>query len=217
MGKYVYCVTDLVGKKNIGVMGIKGSDTYIVACKDISAAVSDVPFEELDPTDENLLAHEKVNQSILFDYGRNVVPMAFCTIVGSEEDVAVMLREGYHTFKKTLALLKNKLELGVKVFCDIEKLRSEHGKDIYNVSREIAEHIFEKINAVASDSRLNDLIIDNMIMNASFLLEREKLELFNQTIKEVDDRHGSKLLIRITGPMAAYSFVDMPGESSTPV
>lgn len=213
MGKYIYCVADCVDNKHLGVQGVNGADAYLIPYKDISAAVSDVYFEELDPTDENLIAHEKVNQSIMFDHMHNVVPMTFCTIVKGEEDVAKILMEGYYTFKKNLSFLKNKFELGVKIFCDVEKYKSEYDEEMYKISEEVAEDIFKKINGISTDSRLNDLIIENMIMNASFLLEKDKLELFNQVIKEIDDKYGDKLLIRIVGPMAAYSFVKMSEES----
>jgi YesN/AraC family two-component response regulator len=211
MGKYIYCVTDYIG--SVIAKGIDNSAIHLITHKDISAVVSDVAFEELDPTDENLLAHEKINQSIIFDYKHNATPMAFCTIVKREEDVAKILREGYYTFKKNLLLVKNKFELAVKVFCDIDKLKSFYGGSMYDASKEIAQDMFNRIKKISADSKLNDLIIDNMILNATFLVDRQNLDSFNSTIKDIDDVHGDKLLIRIGGPMAAYSFVKMPDES----
>ena len=62
------------------------------------------------------------------------------------------------------------------------------------------------------DYKLNNLIIENCILNISLLLNRDKLDLFNQTIKEIDDKHCDKLLIRISGPVSPYSFVKRPEE-----
>src|SRR5689334_18202185 len=61
-GKYVYCIiqaTDALRFGHIGI-GADPAEVHTVNYRNIAAVVSDTPIELLDPTRENVLAHERV-------------------------------------------------------------------------------------------------------------------------------------------------------------
>ena len=58
---------------------------FTVAFNDLAAVVSDTPIVIYDPTRENVLAHEFVNETVMKEY--TVIPMSFGTVFRSEDDV----------------------------------------------------------------------------------------------------------------------------------
>lgn len=114
-GRYVYCIIqcgDRVSFGNIGI-GNRDDEVYTFPYKDISVVVSNTPLVEYEPNEENALAHMNVIQKVMQDY--TVLPLKFCTIFKSEENLKKSLMMLYHEFKAELERLKDKIELGVKV------------------------------------------------------------------------------------------------------
>src|SRR5581483_8344021 len=79
-GKYVYCIIDSSDPLRFGPVGIgaEPSEVYTVHYKNLAAVVSDAPLEVLDSTRENVLAHERVNETVMREH--TVIPMSFGTI-----------------------------------------------------------------------------------------------------------------------------------------
>jgi hypothetical protein len=73
--------------------------------------------------------------------------------------------------------------------------------------RYLAE-IFETLRDVAVASRANKPIGDKMIMNAAFLVSRDKEQAFDQRVKEIGARFD-KLTFKYTGPWPPYNFVNI--------
>src|SRR3989442_14825856 len=67
LGKYVYCVVSPTEPLRFGAIGIgaKPTEVQTVNYKGIAAIVSDTPLEVYDPTRENVLAHERVNETVM--------------------------------------------------------------------------------------------------------------------------------------------------------
>src|SRR5437899_6660486 len=94
-GKYVYCIIRSDRQRDFGSIGIGGGQTvYTIAYHDLAAVVSDTPIVIYDPTRENVLAHEFVNETVMREH--TVIPMSFGTVFRSEEDVTELLRSTYH-------------------------------------------------------------------------------------------------------------------------
>src|SRR5687768_17807478 len=84
-GKYVYCIIKCADQREFGPIGIgEGGRVYTVHHKDLAAVVSDTPIRIYDPTRENVLAHELVNETVMREY--TVIPMSFGTIFRTRED-----------------------------------------------------------------------------------------------------------------------------------
>jgi hypothetical protein len=67
--------------------------------------------------------------------------------------------------------------------------------------------IYADLRNTAVASRANKTIGDKMIMNAAFLVEREREADFDQKIKEIATRYEGKLSFKYSGPWPPYNFV----------
>ena len=120
-GKYVYCIIRLDRPRDFGDIGIGGAKrVYTVPFQDLAAVVSDTPIVIYDPTRENVLAHEFVNETVMREF--TVIPMSFGTVFRSEEDVTELLRSTYEAFSDVLDKMQDKIEFGVKVLWDRERV-----------------------------------------------------------------------------------------------
>ena len=209
---YIYGIVDGRVNKMLNAECIGNSNqVYCVPFKDITAVVSNTPFIEYDPTEENTLAHEKVIQVVLKE-NLTIAPMRFCTILKTRNDLIKLMHSAYLPFKRNILKIRNKLEFDVKVFLDVEKLMAEVNNDneLIEKSREIATELNNRLKQMAEDTVLEEQITEDMIMSASFLIHKEKIKGFYEEIKNFDEQFTDKLKIRISGPTAPYNFVDMP-------
>ena len=127
-GKYVYCIIRLDRPRDFGEIGIGGSKrVYTVHVRDLAAVVSETPIVIYDPTRENVLAHEFVNETVMREF--TVIPMSFGTVFRSEDDVSELLRSTYQAFNDVLDKMQDKIEFGLKILWDREKV-------IANIERE---------------------------------------------------------------------------------
>src|ERR1051325_7918291 len=141
-GKYVYCIIRLDKPKDIGSVGIGGGQrVYTVHYRDLAAIVSDTPLVIYDPTREHVLAHEFVNETVMREF--TVIPMSFGTVFRSEDDVTELLRSTYQAFSDVLDKMQDKIEFGLKVLWDREKVIANLERENDEISRlkdEISRH-----------------------------------------------------------------------------
>src|SRR4029434_3101437 len=116
----------------IGI-GAEPSDVYTVHFKNLAAVVSDAPLEVLDSTRENVLAHERVNETVMREH--TVIPMSFGTVFKTSEDIVELLRSAYDAFREVLGKLRDKGEFGVKVLWEPEAVIRELEAQDDNLSR----------------------------------------------------------------------------------
>jgi hypothetical protein len=239
-GKYVYCIIEAPDALRFGPIGIGAdpSDVYTVHYRTLAAVVSDAPLEVLDSTRENVLAHERVNETVMREH--TVIPMSFGTIFKTREDIVELLRSAAEAFGDVLNKMQNKLEFGLKVLWDrdlaIREVEAED-EDIGRLKKEISgqkgptyfarmqygrlvdaalqtrseryvAHILDQLRDVSVASRINKPIGDKMIMNAAFLISREKETAFDARVKSIAGRFD-KLTFKYTGPWPPYNFVNI--------
>src|SRR5947199_1957223 len=140
-GKYVYCVIEASETLRFGPLGIgvEPADVHTVNYKDIAAVVSDTPIEVHDPTRENVLAHERVNETVMRKH--TVIPMSFGTVFKTRDDIVELLRSAYDAFHDVLVKMQDKLEFGVKVLWDREvmiRLIEQQDDDVRRLKNEIS-------------------------------------------------------------------------------
>ena len=76
-------------------------------------------------------------------------------------------------------------------------------------SAEYVREIYETLRAICVASRDNKPIGDKMIMNAAFLLEREREAEFDDAVNRVAKNFGDRLNFKYTGPWPPYNFVNI--------
>jgi len=113
-GKYIYCIIGGNEGRNFGPIGIgkRGDIVSTIGLNDISAVISSSVVTKYVINPENLTAHEKVIEEVMKDY--TVLPLRFCTIANSAEEIRTFLRRRYGEFKGMLRDMDNKVELGLK-------------------------------------------------------------------------------------------------------
>src|SRR5712691_828021 len=126
-GIYVYCIIESPEPRTFGKIGIggRGDDVYTVHFKELAAVVSRTPLMVYDPTRENALTHEHVNEVVMIDNGFTPVPMSFGTLFKTEDDIVEFLKDTYEALRDVLRKMKDKLELGLKVNWDRESVLGE--------------------------------------------------------------------------------------------
>jgi hypothetical protein len=241
-GKYVYCIIKSPRSREFGQIGIgEGTSTvYTVHFQELAAVVSDTPIRIYDPTRENVLAHEFVNETVMREY--TVIPMSFGTLFRTEEDIVELLKSTYQAFDDVLEKMKDKIEFGLKVLWDREKVIAtieEENEEIGRLKDEINRNaqsstyfarmqlgrmvegaleeagnryvrdIHETLKPAAVASRSNKPIGDRMILNAAFLVDRDREKEFDDAVKEISHRYEDLLNFRYTGPWPPYNFVNI--------
>jgi hypothetical protein len=239
-GKYVYCVIEASDPLRFGPIGIGGArpEVYTVHYRNLAAVVSDAPNEVLDSTRDHVLAHERVNETVMREH--TVIPMSFGTIFKTRDDIVELLRSAAEAFGDVLDKMQNKLEFGLKVLWDrdlaIRDLESED-EDISRLKHEISAQkgptyfarmqygrlvdaalqarseryvatILDQLRGVSVASRINKPIGDKMIMNVAFLISRSQEAAFDASVKSIASRFD-KLTFKYTGPWPPYNFVNI--------
>jgi hypothetical protein len=239
-GRYVYCIIRASQPLKFGAIGMdeQWADVYTINYKDMAAVVSDVPIAPLDSTRENVLAHERVNETVMRDH--TVIPMSFGTIFKTREDIVELLRSAYDAFADVLNKMQDKLEFGLKVLWDRDEMVraiEAEDEDIHRLKTEISSQkgstyfarmqygrlidaalqqrseryvaeFLQRLRDVSVASRVNRAIGDKMIMNAAFLVQRDQEQAFDRRIKDVASQFD-KLTFKYTGPWPPYNFVNI--------
>jgi hypothetical protein len=239
-GRYVYCIVRSDQPLSFGAIGIgeEPAPVYAVRCDDLSAIVSDTPLGVLDPTRDNVLAHQRVNETVMREH--TVLPMSFGTMFKTRDDVTAFLKSAYRAFSDVLDKMENKLEFGLKVLWDRDAVIREiegEDEDIHRLKSEIAaqkgstyfarmqygrlidgalqskseryvSEIFDRLRDVSVAARANKPIGDRMILNAAFLVTRDREDEFDARVKALGANHD-KLTFKYTGPWPPYNFVNI--------
>src|SRR5215470_4487313 len=69
--------------------------------------------------------------------------------------------------------------------------------------------IYEGLRSVCVASRDNQPIGDKMIMNAAFLVERDREAEFDSAVNSIARKYGQRLKFKYTGPWPPYNFVNI--------
>jgi hypothetical protein len=239
-GKYVYCIIKSDQPLTFGALGIGSEPAHVqtVNYRNLAAVVSATSLVVQDPTRDNVLAHQRVNETVMQQH--TVIPMSFGTVFKTDDDIIELLRSAYEAFTDVLTKMEDKFEFGLKVLWDRDQIIREiedEDEDIRRLKGEISSQkgstyfarmqygrlidaalqarseryvaeIFEALRDVSVASRSNKPIGDRMIMNAAFLVSRNTEEAFDARVKQIGSRYD-KLTFKYTGPWPPYNFVNI--------
>lgn len=183
------------------IEGVEGAErAYTVDCDSISVLVSDIDTVEVERTDENVRAHAAVLQDLLqHDGGRTIVPMGFGMAFKDESTLENLFRQTQSTFVQALDELEGTVELGLKVVVEGDG----------NVDRAaIEEDVASRFDELAVDATENDQFSDRLVVNRSFLVERDNQDAFNSAVAAFEADHED-LLVEYSGPWPPYNFVEI--------
>ncbi|HET7324930.1 MAG TPA: GvpL/GvpF family gas vesicle protein [Halococcus sp.] len=198
---YAYGVVE-DGDFELDVEGVAGARrAYTVSQGPLSAIVTDIDTMDPELTDENARAHDDVLQTALVaDGGRTVVPMQFGSVFKNARTLKNVLRGGRLALTRSLRDIEGLVEFGVKLIAeedtavDADEIRTDAGAKLEEASIRTAE---------------NDLFSERLIMNRSYLIDRDERMKFDEAVDAITDEYGDVLTVQYTGPWPPYNFVDI--------
>jgi hypothetical protein len=200
-GLYVYGVLRTKEERHFGTIGLgfTPAEVRTVHHGELAAVVSEIPPGVPDPTRDNVLAHHHVQEVVMRQH--TLLPAAFGLVLRGREEVQELLRSAHDALAGVLARLEGHLELGLKVLWD---------QDL--IAREVAEHdareIVELLRPHATAMRVVSPIGERMILNAAFLVARDREAAFDAKLRSLVARF-ELLTFQYTGPWAPYHFADI--------
>lgn len=200
-GTYVYGVLRSREELSFGSIGLgtPPAEVGTVRHGELAAVVSSGPLGVPDPTRDNVLAHHRVQEVVMREH--TLLPMAFGLTLPGREDVVELLRSAQDAFTRVLERLEGHLELGLKVLWDRDLLPQE-------VAEHDARDIVEALRPHATAVRVVSPIGERMILNAAFLVAREREAAFDAKVRSLAARF-ELLMFQYTGPWAPYHFADI--------
>ena len=219
-------------------LGAVPAEVSTVHYKDIAAVVSDTPIEVLDATRENVLAHERVNEAVMRDHTvipmsfgtvfktRDDIIELLRGAYGAFIDVLLKMENKVEFGLKVLWERDEVVKQIEREDDDVRQLKGEissqtgptyfarvqYGRLVESAlqarSERYVSEIFDALRDVAVASRANKPIGDKMIMNAAFLVSRDREKAFDAKVKAVGGKYNH-LTFRYTGPWPPYNFVNI--------
>jgi hypothetical protein len=92
----------------------------------------------------------------------------------------------------------HRIKLGEGINAAMEQRKKDDGQEILDRLRPLAD-------AVALEAPEDEL----MVAHVAFLLHRDRLEEFDQTVEEIAKPNVELMRFRLLGPMPAYNFIDL--------
>jgi len=232
-GLYAYCIIQLEQETDLRTK--LPTDLFFISYSNIAVIVKKAAQTSWQPNRKNILNHQKVVthlQEII-----DILPLRFGTVFKNTNEAEKILDNNFKEINRLLNKIKGRIELGLKIFWKqdafiieigdkkIEKLKKEYGvrkKDRYAIAIEAGKMIEEKVldkrdeyvrsifkplRNLADDSILNPVTGEKMVFNAAFLIKSDHITVFDEAIKELNDKYQDKFIFKYSGPWTPYDFV----------
>jgi hypothetical protein len=156
----------------------------------------------LDPYGEDLEAQlkameGKVEITIKGIYDEGAV---LREVIAEDRDIA-KLREAIHG-KPEDATYYQRIELGELIAAALEEKRAA-----------AAPPVIDRLAPLAADVRVGEPVHERMAVNASFLVERDRLKEFDRAVDQIGAEQAGRIQLKYTGPLPPHSFVELGIES----
>jgi len=179
----------------------------------------------------DMLRYQQVNLFLLEHSGcSGMVPLRFGFTARDKEQVEEVLGRVYLQLRTLLNNLKGKVELVIQTYWDLPKIlleireaednpelvgadRVEVGRMLFEGAevrrKKFIEAIHNNLSPLAKDFSEGPRKAEAMILNRSYLVEREKEPLFDEAVNFLGTKYEGYLTFRYIGPLPAYSFVNV--------
>ncbi|MFY4776905.1 GvpL/GvpF family gas vesicle protein [Metabacillus sp. RGM 3146] len=207
--------------------------------KEYSMVVAELPIKIYHPKKDNLGSHQQVVASLMDDYSvipmsfgnifetkedvlylmenlhdefqsifpkiENKIEIGL-KVIGKKD----WLQEEIHQ-NKEIVKLKEKIQDKSENAAYYDRIQlGEYANKYMNEKKEqIAREIFLPLAKIADSSKQNDMIGERMLLNASFLVDKENDQSFDKLVNELYEKWQVKADFKYTGPWPAYNFIDI--------
>jgi hypothetical protein len=233
--KYLYCISKKIESSELSAVGIEGAPVKIVEWKNFSCVVSDTDFGEKELSKDSALAHEKVLEDVMRI--SPIVPISFGHVAKSEDEIKSKLLETHHNkLSEYLEYLEGKIGLSLKAFwfdlnpvlreiadnsSEIKRIKAKGkvtredamyageiaAKLLGKTREDIEEDIAEFFKDITVEYKKCNLFGEQMITNLAFLINEGDLNKFDKNMNKYEDKLGSNVKLKYTGPVPPYDFV----------
>lgn len=117
-------------------------------------------------------------------------------VLAEHRDVAA-LRQAIQG-KPEAATYYQRIELGELVAAALEEKRAA-----------AAPEIVDRLALLAADVRVGEAVHERMAVNASFLVERDRLAEFDRAVDRIGAEQAGRIQLKYTGPLPPHSFVEL--------
>ena len=238
MSKYLYGIIKESQFKSFEFCGLEGGHVYTINCRELAAVVSDIESSEIDPTRRNVLAHTIAQDGILKKYSLvpmgfgivaadeikvlNLLENNYAGLGTELERLADKIEAEIKIFWDDKALTSENRQLFDKVQAKVkasssaietQRILTEAGMQVESIvlqwKRKYVDQIYSSLRKMAVDSKLNDCSGVKMLLNASFLMERNTEEKFLEQVRVLDAEFKGNINFKYIGPLSPYNFVSL--------
>jgi len=245
-GKYIYGIIVGGGDITLGARGVGGANlVYTIAHQGLSCVASNYSGKDFRNMSKEelvrcLLAHQVVVEQVMRRH--TVLPVKFGTVLATSDEVSDLLEQGYSQFSFMLLWMQDKVELEVTATWDrgqvlpesstegeaatgrLERYTQQERLRLEQVVKEsmaqrrssYLERMIGFLRPVSIDVQPNVLGSEEMAMNVAFLVERGKLEVFDNRLRQLNDLLSNQIDFRIIGPLPPYSFATVEATRPDP-
>ena len=202
-GRYLYAIVESERPLSPGISGLGARPVYLIPCRGLAAVVSDCPLRPYPADAANAARHGAVVEEAM--QAGPVLPVRFGTLLGGRERVVAMLEEHYEAFAEDLGRLRGKVEMGLKVLWDVERVREEVRAGGVGLSAAPASAVAAGRSAQGSGSG-GAPANPERALGRSYLLQKLQEHRMDEAVRE----RGAPLIARIEAdlrPLAADSRV----------
>ena len=180
----------------------------IVSFRDLGALVADSPYAAPSATAQHVAEYRRVIEGV---FGRQtIVPAPFGTVFRSRDSLLRWLELHYFTLLEALTFVTDRAMARVSVSYGQEPdntMAMAIDADLLDTAADESFRLLRR-HAIASLVVSNHSGIIMPIARASFLVERDRWEVFNDIVRE-EQRRLREMRVECTGPWPPYDFVRM--------
>jgi len=237
-GKYIYGIIATEEAPNFGPIGIDNQDEVVtIGTKGLAAVISDSSMDHYVVSRENLSSHTRVIEKVAKFH--TILPMRFCTVAESTDEILALLEDREKEFRNLLEDMEGKVEVGIRILWKNMKVIYEEiarenrairelkakgaggGQQALIHAGELVEAALDEKKAVEGDEYLRplkktsvkfkegDCTTEDMVVNASFLIDRDWLKEFDAVTEKISDDQNGRITVKYVGPMPPFSFVNL--------
>lgn len=76
-------------------------------------------------------------------------------------------------------------------------------------SEQAAQELLDALHPLAAETKVNENLTDTMLLNAAFLVEKNKLSAFDEAVSELSQARADRMIFQYVGPLPPFDFVNL--------
>ena len=180
----------------------------VVAFRDLGALVSDAPYAAPAPTAQQIAEYRRVVEGAFAR--QTIVPAPFGTVFRGREPLMRWLELHYFTLAEAVTFVADRAMARVSMSYGDEPENTTAmaiDADLLDTTADESFRLLRR-HAVASLVMSNHSSEAGPTARASFLIERERWEVFSEIVRE-EQKRLREMHVECTGPWPPYDFVRM--------